>query len=146
MSGPFSSLGAPASGMRVYQTWIDALSDNIANVNTINPAGEAAFQERYVVAQSSRGAGGTRSAAAGGEGIGDGAYVSGVLFGDANGRLVYQPDHPYADAEGMVRVPDLDMATQMTNLIIAQRAYSANVNVFERARDTYLRALDIGRS
>ncbi len=53
MSGPFSSLGAPASGMRVYQTWIDALSDNIANVNTINPAGQAAFQERYVVAQSS---------------------------------------------------------------------------------------------
>ena len=148
MSGPFSSLGAPASGMRVYQTWIDALSDNIANVNTINPAGQAAFQERFVVAQSSN-AGGAGAAVAGGpgaSGIGDGAYVSGVRFGDAAGRAVYQPDHPHADADGMVRVPDMDMATQMTNLIIAQRAYSANVNVFERARDTYLRALDIGRS
>ena len=148
MSGPFSSLGAPASGMRVYQTWIDALSDNIANVNTINPAGQAAFQERYVVAQSSNGgaAGASVAGGPGAAGIGDGAYVSGVEFGDPNGRMVYQPDHPYADADGMVRVPDIDMATQMTNLIIAQRAYSANVNVFERARDTYLRALDIGRS
>lgn len=151
MSGPFSSLGAPASGMRVYQTWIDALSDNIANLNTINPAGEGAFQERFVVAQSSTGAAGAgmRGAGAagpGGDGIGDGAYVSGVLFGDAEGRAVYQPDHPYADADGMVRMPDMDMSTQMTNLIIAQRAYSANVTVFERARDTYLRALDIGRS
>ena len=148
MTSPFASLGAPASGMRVYQTWIDALSDNVANISTVNPAGEPAFQERYVVAQSSNG-GATGASAAGGpgaSGIGDGAYVSGVEFGDPNGRMVYQPDHPYADADGMVRVPDIDMATQMTNLIIAQRAYSANVNVFERARDTYLRALDIGRA
>ena len=148
MSGPFSSLGAPASGMRVYQTWIDALSDNIANVNTINPAGEPAFQERFVVAQASNGGrtGASVAGAPGASGIGAGAFVAGVRFGDPDGRLVYQPDHPHADAEGMVRVPDIDMATQMTNLIIAQRAYSANVNVFERARDSYLRALDIGRS
>lgn len=148
MTSPFSSLGAPASGMRVYQTWIDALSDNIANINTINPAGEAAFQERFVVAQSSGGMGrpsaSPRGVNAGNE-IGDGALVSGVEFGDPAGRMVYQPDHPYADADGMVRVPDLDMPTQMTNLIIAQRAYSANVTVFERSRDTYLRALEIGK-
>jgi flagellar basal-body rod protein FlgC len=147
MSSPFSSLGAPASGMRVYQTWIDALSDNVANVSTSNPEGEAAFQERFVVAQASGGRGrpsaGPNGASSGSE-IGNGAFVSGVEFGDAEGRMVYQPDHPYADADGMVRMPDLDMSTQMTNLIIAQRAYSANVTVFERSRDTYLRALEIG--
>jgi len=105
------------------------------------------------VAQSStpgRGAGGGQVGAgrggSGASGVGEGAYVSGVLFGDPEGRAVSQPDHPYADADGMVRMPDIDMSTQMTNLIIAQRAYSANVTVFERARDTYLRALDIGRS
>jgi flagellar basal-body rod protein FlgC len=137
---PFSGLGAPASGMRVYQTWIDAVSDNVANINTINPPGSPAFQERFVIASSSSGGGYGRNAS-----IGDGAYVAGAAFGSPEGRLVYQPDHPYADASGMVRVPDMDLATQLTNLIIAQRAYSANVTVFERARDSYERALEIGR-
>jgi flagellar basal-body rod protein FlgC len=140
VSSPFSSLGAPASGMRVYQTWIDALSDNVANVSTVNPAGEPAFQERYVVARSAGGS----AISPRGEGIGDGAYIAGTEYGDPGGRMVYQPDHPYADENGMVRMPDMDMSTQMTNLIIAQRAYQANVTVFERARDSYLRALEIG--
>lgn len=143
---PFSSLGAPASGMRVYQTWIDALSDNVANISTVNPAGEPAFQERYVHARSAGGGGvGMAAGARSGAAIGDGAYVAGAEFGDAEGRLVYQPDHPFADEDGMVRMPDMDLSTQMTNLIIAQRAYQANVTVFERARDSYLRALEIGR-
>ena len=45
MSGPFSGLAIPASGMHVYKTWIDALSDNVANVNTVTSTNEAAFQE-----------------------------------------------------------------------------------------------------
>lgn len=145
MSTPFSSLGAPASGMRVYQTWINALSDNVANINTVNPAGEPAFQERYVVARSSGGSAVAPGGSRANGGIGDGAYIAGTEYGDAGGRMVYQPDHPYADENGMVRMPDMDMSTQMTNLIIAQRAYQANVTVFERARDSYQRALEIGR-
>lgn len=136
----FSSIGTAASGMRVYQTWVDAVSDNVANVNTIRRPDEAAFQERFVVAQSA----GDRSGAGGRGSVGDGAFVAGVAFGSDEGRLVHQPDHPFADERGMVRVPDLDLATQMTNLIIAQRAYQANVTVFERARDSYQRALEIG--
>mgnify|MGYP001271673705 CR=1 FL=1 len=127
---PFPSVGTSSSGMRVYQTWIDAISDNIANLNTVRPTNEPAYQERFVVASSAPGT--------------SGAQVDGIAFGPADGQLVYQPDHPYADANGMVRVPGMDLSTQMTNLIIAQRAYQANVTVFERARDAYQRALEIG--
>jgi flagellar basal-body rod protein FlgC len=138
----FPSIGTAASGMRVYQTWVDAVSDNVANINTIRPAGTAPFRERLVVAQST----GDRAGGTGrGAGVGTGAHVAGVVFGSAEGRLAYQPDHPFADDQGMVRLPDVDLPTQMTNLIIAQRAYQANVTVFERARDAYLRALEIGR-
>jgi flagellar basal-body rod protein FlgC len=150
MNTPFGSLGISASGMRVFQTWIDAVSDNVANVNTVNPAGEESFRERFVLAQASGGGalGGARSAGVGTTGtgeIGDGVFVAGAAFGDGEGRMVYNPDHPYADADGMVRMPNIDMSTQMTNLIVAQRAYSANVTVFQGARDTYLRALEIGK-
>ena len=48
----FDALGISGSGMHVHQTWMDAISDNIANVNTVRPAGQPAFQARYVVAQA----------------------------------------------------------------------------------------------
>lgn len=135
MSGIFGSIAISGSGMGVYKTWINAISDNVANVSTIRPADEAAYQERFVVAAAVGEAGG----------VGEGAQVTGVNFGSPEGRLVYDPAHPFADADGMVRMPDMDLSDQMTKLIIAQRAYQANVTVFERGRDSYLRALEIGR-
>jgi flagellar basal-body rod protein FlgC len=136
MSALFNSLAITGSGMGVYKTWIDATADNVANVNTVTSTDEPAFQQRFVLAAANENAGG---------GIGNGARVAGVQFGDAEGRLVYDPAHPLADESGMVRHPDMVLSDQMTNLIIAQRAYQANVTVFERARDAYLRGLEIGR-
>ena len=48
MSALFGLLGIPASGMRTYRTWIDAISDNVANANTVRPTDEAAYQERHL--------------------------------------------------------------------------------------------------
>ncbi|QGG94641.1 flagellar basal body rod protein FlgC [Actinomarinicola tropica] len=136
MSALFGSIAIAGSGMGVYKTWIDATADNVANVNTVRSTDEAAFQQRFVVSAAAENGAGQ---------IGNGARVAGVLFGDAEGRLVYDPAHPLADEQGMVRHPDMNLSDQMTNLIIAQRAYQANVTVFERARDAYLRGLEIGR-
>ena len=128
--GAFDLLGIAHSSLSTHQTWLDALGHNIANVNTARRTDEAAFQAQYVMAQA--------------QGTG-GVQVSGLAFGDPEGRLAYDPTHPLADEEGMVRRPDMDLSDQMTGLIIAQRAYQANVTVFERARDSYLRGLEIGR-
>ena len=73
-------------------------------------------------------------------------YVKSTQLGNAEGRIVYQPDHPLADANGNVKYPDIDMAEQMGALIIAQRGYQANAQVVDRARETYMAALEIGRS
>ena len=133
MAGPFHSLSIAASGMDVYQTWLDAVADNVANINTIRATDEVAYQERFVVAAAVEEGG--RPA---------GAVVSRAEFGSAEGRILYNPLHPLADEEGMVRAPDVNLSDQMTNLIAAQRAYQANVAAFERARDAYVRALEIG--
>jgi flagellar basal-body rod protein FlgC len=74
-----------------------------------------------------------------------GVKVAGIALGDAQGRVSHQPDHPLADAEGNVRLPDIDMADQMTQLIIAQRGYQANLAVVERAHDAYTSALKLGQ-
>ncbi|MCP5029119.1 MAG: flagellar basal body rod protein FlgC [Actinomycetia bacterium] len=135
-SGPFGSLSVSGSGMDVYQTWIDAVADNIANINTIRPMDEAAFQARMVVAEAVVDRQGQ---------IGQGARVREVQWGDPEGLVIYNPYNPLADEEGFVRAPNVDLSTQMSHLIIAQRAYQANVAVFERARDAYQQALGIGR-
>ncbi len=61
------------------------------------------------------------------------------------GRIVYQPDNPLADAEGNVRMPDIDLADQMGQLIMAQRGYQANLAVVQRAQDAYSAALQLGK-
>lgn len=128
----FDAIGIAGTGLTVHRKWLDALSDNIANINTAQPTDGAAFQERYVMVEA-------------GEGT-SGAYVAGTALGDAEGRLAYEPDHPYADAEGYVRYPDIDLGSQMSQLILAQRGYQANAAVVDRAKTSYEAALQIGRS
>lgn len=58
---------------------------------------------------------------------------------------VYDPTHPDADAKGFVSYPDVDAATQMTDLMGASRSYSMNATVTQAAKQTALDAIDIGR-
>ena len=129
----FGTIGISGSGLLVHRKWLDAVSDNVANINTVRSTDEAAFQARMVVAQANE------------YGEGGGVRVAGAAFGNPEGRLVHQPDHPLADEDGYVRYPDVDLGDQMVQLMIAQRAYQANLSVVDRARDTYMHALQIGK-
>ncbi|WP_022883838.1 flagellar basal body rod protein FlgC [Glaciibacter superstes] len=128
----FDAIGIAASGLTLHRKWLDAVSDNLANINTVTGTDGDAFQARYVIAQE-------------GEGT-SGVYAAGVAAGDADGRVTFQPDHPLADENGYVRYPDIDMAEQMGALIMAQRGYQANAAVVDRAKTTYEAALQIGRA
>jgi flagellar basal-body rod protein FlgC len=134
VSAVFDAIGISGSGLLVHQKWIDAISDNIANVNTVRPTNQAAFQARYIVA-----------AAVENGGTGAGVATAGVLMGDPDGRLVYSPDHPLADKDGLVRLPDIDLGEQMTTMIMAQRGYQANISNVDRVKETYQAAIQMGR-
>lgn len=129
--GAFDMITIAGSGLGMHQTWLDALSHNIANVNTARPTDQAAFQARFVMAQASPG-GGVR--------------VSGTALGDPEGRLVQDPSNPLADGDGYVRMPDIDMGSEMSQLIMAQRGFQAQAAVLRNAQDVYSSALSIGRS
>ncbi|MDM7889250.1 flagellar basal body rod C-terminal domain-containing protein [Curtobacterium sp. RHCJP20] len=128
----FDAIGIASTGMTVHRKWLDAISDNIANVNTVRSMGDSAFQARYVEVQEGAGT--------------SGAYVKGAAFGSAAGRVTYDPDNPLANAEGYVRMPDIDLGTQMADLIMAQRGYQANAAVVDRAKTAYEAALQIGKN
>ncbi len=128
--GAFDMLHIANSSLGMHQTWLDSLANNIANVNTIRSTDEDAFQAQMVNA---------RAKADGG------VEVESIELGSAEGRMTYQPDHPLADENGYVRAPDIDMGSQMSQLIMAQRGFQASVQVTKNAQDTYNSALQIGR-
>ena len=132
MNPLFGAIGIAGTGVTVYRKWLDAVSDNIANINTVTSTSGDAFRARYVMAQPAS--------------DGNGAEVAGAAWGSKEGRLDYQPDHPLADKEGYVRLPDIDLSSQMSQLIMAQRAYQANLAVVDRARTAYESALQLGRN
>lgn len=130
--GMFDAIGIASTGLTAHRKWLDAISDNIANINTVKPMSGAAFQARYVEVEE-------------GQGV-SGVYVKGAAFGSAAGRVTYDPTDPQADKNGYVRMPDVDLSTQMADLIMAQRGYQANAAVVDRAKDSYQAALEIGRN
>ncbi len=129
----FGAFDVAGSGLRATRKWLDAVSDNIANINNVSRTSEDAFRARMVVAQAES------------YGSPEGVRVTGAMFGDAAGRTVYQPDHPLADADGNVKVPDIDLGDQMTQLMIAQRGYQANLSVVKSAQEAYTSALQLGK-
>jgi flagellar basal-body rod protein FlgC len=135
MSQVFSTLSVATSGMGVYKTWLNAVADNIANIDNVTDTSTPAFQERFVQVRAMEDA----------SGFGAGAAVVGPEFGDPNGLVVYEPNHPLADENGFIRRPDVSLTDQMVYLQLAQRGYQANVQSFERARDAYESILSIGK-
>jgi flagellar basal-body rod protein FlgC len=131
----FGAIGIAGTGLTVYRKWLDAVGDNIANINNVSATSGEAFQARYVIAQATDYGSGN-----------GGAQVGGIMLsGKPEGRTTYEPDHPLADADGYVRYPDINLGDQMGQLILAQRAYQANLAVVDRAKDAYQAAIQLGR-
>ena len=135
MSEIFKILDVATSGMGTYKTWLNAVADNVANMNNVVRTDEAAFQERFIIVEPKVGE----------DSLGDGVVVAGVEFGDPNGIIAYEPNHPLADEEGMVRRSAVSLTDQMVYMQLAQRGYQANVRSFESAKEAYETILTIGR-
>lgn len=129
--GAFDMLRIANTSLGFHQTWLDALANNIANVNTAKATSQNAFQAQMVIAKSRPDGG---------------VDVAGIALSDPQGRVVNDPESPLADAAGNVRMPEVDMASQMSQLVMAQRGFQASVQVTKDAQDTYSSALQIGRS
>ena len=130
MAGLFDTIGISGTGLTVDRKWMDAIADNLSNSNNAVPGDQPAFAQRYVEAKAAPG-GGTE--------------VVGIRYGSSEGIEEYDPQNPIADAKGYVRHADIDMSDQMTQMIMAQRGYEANLQIISRATDAYQQALQLGK-
>jgi flagellar basal-body rod protein FlgC len=137
MSSLFPAFDIASSALTTHQIWMNALADNIANINTVKPMSGPAYQEKFIVAQEIPSEPGEPV------GVGGGVAPVAVQLGDATGMVTYDPTNPLADKNGLVRRPSENLGDQMTNLIIAQRGYQLNLAVIDRAKSSYQQALDI---
>jgi flagellar basal-body rod protein FlgC len=132
-----------STGVNFYKNSLDAIAYNVANINTVRSMEQGAVRRQTVVgtadaspAPSMVGTGGT---------IGNGVSFKMVQSDSGVGLVTYDPEHPLANEDGYVRRPDIDLTTEMADMIIAQRGYQANLAVIQRATESYQAALQLGK-
>ncbi|MCX7909450.1 MAG: flagellar basal body rod protein FlgC [Ignavibacteria bacterium] len=70
-------------------------------------------------------------------------YIKPEVYYDENERMVHDPSHPDADENGYVRYPNINVVTEMVEMISAQRAFEANVSVIEASKNIARDSLEI---
>ena len=141
----FGAIDVAASGMTAERLRLDVISNNIANVNTTRTADGGPYRRQFVVFEPRQGDASSFSQVMSGQLQLNGVRVSGIRKDDSPLRMVYEPGHPDADAEGYVRMPNINIITEMVDMMTASRAYEANVTSVNVAKSMMLKALEIGK-
>lgn len=149
----FSAFNINASGMTAQRYRMDVISENVANANTTRTEDGTPYRRKVVSFAEKGGNGSFASAlnsAIGYNGIGysgSGVKVAGVYEDHTTEmKKVYDPSHPDADEDGYVLYPNVDIVTEMTNMIDASRAYEANATAFSASKSMALQGLEIGQA
>ncbi len=171
----FRALEASGSALTAERLRLEIVANNIANLNTTRTPEGGPYRRQMPVYQPREAAapvppfaaallhaGGMNGQAWAGyagpagpwpfgaglfeAGAGRGVRVVAIAQDQSPPKLQYDPTHPDADADGYVALPNVDLVTEMVDLISATRAYEANVTAINAAKAMASRALDIGRS
>jgi flagellar basal-body rod protein FlgC len=146
--GYFNSLDIGASALTAQRFRMDIISQNIANANTSRTENGMPYRRRVVLFEE-RASGSNFSdyltESSREKFIGKGVRVAGIVNDRSPFKRVYDPGHPDADAEGYVEMPNVDIVTEMINMVSATRAYEANVTSINTTKSMALKALEIGR-
>ncbi|MFN4033730.1 MAG: flagellar basal body rod protein FlgC [Fimbriimonadales bacterium] len=133
--GLISTLRVSSSGLSAERLRMDLIADNLANANTTRAPDGQPYRRKVAVFQpitpTPRMPGGVQ--------------VAQIAADPTPPRLVYEPGHPDADANGYVAYPNVEIVHEMVDMITASRAYEANIQAFNAAKNMFLRTLDIGR-
>jgi flagellar basal-body rod protein FlgC len=123
-----------ASALQAEHLRLELVAQNIANAQTTKDVNGQPYQRRIVSFATEMERGG-----------GQGVKIASIKADPTPGEAIYDPQHPHADAQGMVHMPNVSTSHEMVDLIAATRAYEANLAVVRNARQMASQALSIGR-
>jgi len=141
-----TSMKISASGLAAHRAWLNVVSANLANVNTTRTAKGTPYERRTLVYESVPG--GEEFEQTLSNALDEDLHKVRVAEIVPDGRQfkdVYDPNHPDANVEGIVQMPNINPVEEMANLLIATRSYEANLAALNTAKQLALKALEIGR-
>lgn len=144
----FDAMEISSSGLAAQRMKMKIISSNIANVNTTRTPGGGPYRRKEVIfgalpgnktfqeeliAQTKND--GTRH-----------VKVLGVVEDSRAPKMIYDPNHPDANEEGYVEMPNIEVVEEMTNLLISKRSFEANVAAINATKNMISQSLDIGKT
>lgn len=137
-----------ASGLSAQRMRLDVAAENITNINTTRTQAGGAYKRKMVVFESIGGSDFQKifnETALRNGGRPAGVRVSEIVEDDRAFKSVYNPNHPDADEQGYVMMPNVDLLKETVDSMAATRAYDANVTAFNAIKTMAAKALEIGR-
>ncbi len=123
------------SAMTAQSQRLNVVASNLANADSVTSSNGQPYRAKQVVFSES----------AFGGAAGSGVKVIGVTEDMSPGKKVHDPQHPLADAQGYVAMPNVQVVEEMVNMIAAARAYQNNVEMLNTAKALMLKTLSIGQ-
>ena len=156
-----NSINISGSALTATRLRLDVIAENMANMSTTRTENGEPYRRKFVVFQErthdrnfrhcfnrSLRADNERSLRVGNERLlraGNGVRVIAIGHDMSEFKLDYNPNHPDADEEGFVRMPNVDVVQEMTDMMAAYRAYEANITALNVFKDMAVKTLEIGK-
>ena len=132
----FNVFSISSTALSAQSQRLNVVASNLANADSAVGSDGKPFKARQVIFESMRMNPGSAAM---------GVKVSSVIEDPAPPRMVFNPNHPLADGQGYVTMPNVNVVEEMTNMISASRSYQINVDVMNTAKSLLLKTLALGQ-
>ncbi|NCC66742.1 MAG: flagellar basal body rod protein FlgC [Clostridia bacterium] len=142
-----SSINVVGSGLTAQQLRLDVVSENITNINTTRTEEGGAYRRKMVVFQAADSSFSDTLSSVSNRGheTDGGVIATEIVDDDSELKLVYNPEHPDANEEGYVEMPNVTLVQEIADAMAASQAYSANVTAFNTLKGVIAKGLEIGK-
>ncbi len=131
----FDVFGVASSALAAQSQRLNVTASNLANADSVAGPDGTAYKARQVVFE----------AAQQGEDGATGVNVAGVVEDNTPAKSVFNPGHPLADAQGYVKMPNVNVIDEMVNMMSASRSYQSNIDVMNTAKTMLQKTLTLGQ-
>lgn len=138
------SLNISGSGLTAQRFRMDVISENIANQDTTRTENGGPYRRKMVVLTTTNNFKNMMIQNLN-EYEAGGVEVTEIIEDQSEFKLVYNPEHPDADENGYVNMPNVDSLKETVDMMEAYRAYQANVTALNTTKQMAVKALEIGR-
>jgi len=135
------SLEISATGLYAQRKRMDVIASNLANIETTHTKKGGPYRRKMIVMSPKPVEGFDKTLALQAEGV----KIDDIVEDKSPFRKAYNPSHPDADKDGYVLKPNVDLIIETTNMLLARRAFEANIAAIKSTKQMALKALEIGR-